>query len=123
MESQQCVPRSRDAHKAILSAAKCDGQSSATPDSLTRAYRKVSQHGDEGQEHKEEHGEEASSENAEGEAAGKERQEVAERAKVGDCKIRVNVRLQPASAQEAGHRQAVPRERLKSAPLSDAKSG
>ena len=31
MESQQCVPRSRDVHKAIPSAAKCDGQSSATP--------------------------------------------------------------------------------------------
>src|SRR4051812_30840946 len=36
-----------------------------------------SQHGDEGQEHEEEHGEEASPKNAEGEAAGKERQEVA----------------------------------------------
>src|SRR5438093_7851933 len=78
MESRRCVPRSRDAHEAIRQPPESDGHPRPL---LTVSHSPTgrSQHGDQGQEHKEEHGEEASSEDAEGEAAGKEGQEVAER--------------------------------------------
>src|SRR5436190_656567 len=79
MESQRCVPRSRDEHKAIRSARE-SAMAISRPllTVFTCTYRKVTQHGDQEQELKEEHGEEASSEDAEGEATGKEGQEVAE---------------------------------------------
>src|SRR5215203_3136482 len=58
------------------SAAGPGWTTSTAPDSLTRTYREAA-HGEQGQEHEEEHGEKAGSEDAEGEAAGEEGQEVA----------------------------------------------
>src|SRR5436190_3009567 len=96
MESQRCVPRSRDEHKAIRSARE-SAMAISRPllTVFTCTYRKVTQHGDQEQELKEEHGEEASSEDAEGEATGKEGQEV-------DAGARARLEAPPSRYRGAG---------------------
>lgn len=63
--------QSRGAPEAIPEPSEGDGQPEPRLTSLSRTYRR-SEHGDQGQEHQEEHGKEAGSKDAEGEAAGQE---------------------------------------------------
>src|SRR5215216_5399016 len=75
MESRRCVRQSHDANEAMLSRPGVL-DILARADNLTRIYRR-SEDGEQGQEHKEDHGKEAGSKDAEGEAAGQEGEEVA----------------------------------------------
>src|SRR6266480_3936176 len=74
MEARRCVRQSRDAHEAIPEPSEGDGHPRLT---VSPAPRRRSEHGDQGQEHEEEHGKEAGSKDAERKAAGQEGEEVA----------------------------------------------
>src|SRR5205823_7846887 len=76
MESRRCVRQSRDANEAIPEPPKGDGHPGPRL-RVSPAPTRRSKHGDQGQEHEEEHGKEAGSKDAEREAAGQEGQEVA----------------------------------------------